>query len=204
MPRKQKNNQKKTSAPMLHSLNPNAAGVDIGATEIYIAVPADRDPRPVRRFSTFTEDLHAAAAWLKTCRIETVAMESTGVYWIPFFQILEARRFQVLLVNTRHVKNVPGRKSDVSDCQWLQYLHSVGLPNGSFRPSQAVCTVRAILRHRNNLVQMASSHAQHMQEALDQMNVQLHHVISDLTGLTYLWDPPKLSSFVAESQLPLN
>ena len=204
MPRKRKNNKEKTGAPMLHSLNPNAAGVDIGATEIYIAVPADRDPQPVRHVSTFTEDLHAAAAWLKACPIETVAMESTGVYWIPFFQILEARGFQVLLVNTRHVKNVPGRKSDVSDCQWLQYLHSVGLPNGSFRPSQAVCTVRAILRHRNNLVQMASSHAQHMQEALDQMNVQLHHVISDLTGLTYLWDPPKLSSFVAESQLPLN
>ncbi len=186
MPRKQKNNQKKTSAPMLHSLNPNAAGVDIGATEIYIAVPADRDPRPVRRFSTFTEDLHAAAAWLKTCRIETVAMESTGVYWIPFFQILEAQGFQVLLVNARHVKNVPGRKSDVSDCQWLQYLHSVGLLNGSFRPAQAVCTVRSILRHRNDLVQMAASHVQHMQKALNQMNLQLHHVISDLTGLTGL------------------
>ena len=143
-----------------------------GATEIYIAVPADRDPQPVRHVSTSTEDLHAAAVWLKACPIETVAMESTGVYWIPFFQILEARGFQVLLVNTRHVKNVPGRKSDVSDCQWLQYLHSVGLPNGSFRPAQAVCTVRAILRHRNNLVQMASGHAQHKQEALDQMNVQ--------------------------------
>jgi transposase len=146
MSRKRKNNQKKPSALMLHSLNPNAAGVDIGATQIYIAAPVDRDPQPVRQFSTFTEDLHAAAAWLKACQIETVAMESTGVYWIPFFQILEARGFQVLLVNAHHVKNVPGRKSDVSDCQRLQYLHSVGLLNGSFRQAQAVCTVRSIVR----------------------------------------------------------
>src|SRR5258706_2705468 len=111
-------------------------------------------------------------------------MESTGVYWIPFFQILEALGFTVLLVNARHVKNVPGGKSDVSDCQWLQYLHSVGLLRGSFRPEQAVCTVRSILRHRDSLVQMASSHVQHMQKALDQMNLQLHHVISDITGVT--------------------
>ena len=185
MSRKRKGS-KKAGAPMLHCLNPNAAGVDIGATEIYIAVPADRDAQAVRHFATFTEDLHAAADWLKACNIETVAMESTGVYWIPFFQILEARGFTVFLVNARHVKNVPGRKSDVSDCQWLQYLHSVGLLRGSFRPEQAVCTVRSILRHRDSLVQMASSHVQHMQKALDQMNLQLHHVISDITGVTGL------------------
>jgi transposase len=183
MSRKRKSN-KKTGAPVLLCLNPNAAGVDIGATEIYIAVPEDRDPQPVRCFSTFTEDLHAAADWLKACHIETVAMESTGVYWIPLFQILEARGFTVFLVNAHHVKNVPGRKSDVSDCQWLQYLHAVGLLRGSFRPEQAVCTVRSILRHRDSLVQMASSHVQHMQKALDQMNLQLHHVISDITGVT--------------------
>jgi transposase len=183
MSRRWKNNRK-TGAPVLHSLNPHAAGVDVGATEIYIAVPVDRDPQPVRRFLTFTEDLRAAAAWLKSCHIETVAMESTGVYWIPLFQILEAGGFSVFLVNARHVKNVPGRKSDVSDCQWLQYLHAVGLLRGSFRPEQAVCTVRSILRHRNDLVQMASSHVQHMQKALDQMNLQLHHVISDITGMT--------------------
>jgi len=112
----------------------NAAGGDVGATEIYIAVPADRDPQPARRFSRFTEDLHVAADWLKACGIETVAMESTGVYWIPFFQILEARGFRVLLVHAHHVKNVPGRKSDVSDCQWIQYLLSVGLLRASFRP----------------------------------------------------------------------
>jgi len=113
-------------------------------------------------------------------------MESTGVYWIPLFQILEGQGFTVYLVNARYVKNVPGRKSDVSDCQWLQYLHSVGLLRGSFRPEQAVCTVRSILRHRDSLVEMASSHVQHMQKALDQMNLQLHHVISDITGVTGL------------------
>src|ERR1700730_11168164 len=181
---KNRKSSKKASTPMLHNLNPNSAGVDIGATEIYIDVPVDRDPQRVRHFSTFTEDLHAAADWLKSCNIETVAMESTGVYWIPFFQILEARGFQVFLVNARHVQNVPGRKSDVSDCQWLQYLHSVVLLRGSFRPEQTVCMVRSILRHRDSLVQMASSHVQHMQKALDQMNLQLHHVISDITGVT--------------------
>jgi transposase len=187
MSRKRKSNQKsnpKTGASLLSCLNLNAAGIDIGATEIYIAVPGDRDPQAVRCFPTFTEDLHAAAAWLKACHIETVAMESTGVYWIPLFQILEARGFKVFLVNAHHVKNVPGRKSDVCDCQWLQYLHSVGLLRGSFRPEQAVCSVRSILRHRDSLVQMASSHVQHMQKALDQMNLQLHHVISDITGMT--------------------
>ena len=111
-------------------------------------------------------------------------MESTGVYWIPFFQVLEARGFKVFLVNARHVKNVPGRKTDVEDCQWLQYLHTVGLLRASFRPEQAVCNVRSILRHRDSLVQMASVHIQHMQKALDQMNLQLHHVISDITGVT--------------------
>jgi transposase len=187
MARKRKSNPKseqKTGASLLSCLNLNAAGVDIGATEIYIAVPGDRALQPVRCFSTFTEDLQAAAAWLKACHIETIAMESTGVYWIPLFQILEARGFKVLLVNAHHVKNVPGRKSDVSDCQWLQYLHSVGLLRGSFRPEQAVCSVRSLLRHRDSLVQMGSSHVQHMQKALDQMNLQLHHVISDITGMT--------------------
>src|ERR1700681_1184687 len=183
MSRKRKSS-KKIGAPVLHCLNPNAAGVDVGATEIYIAVPPDRDEQPVRHFATFTEDLQAAAAWLKSCHIETVAMESTGVYWIPLFQILEEQGFTVFLVNARYVKNVPGRKSDVSDCQWLQYLHSVGLLRGSFRPEQAVCSVRSILRHRDSLVQMGSSHVQHMQKALDQMNLQLHHVISDITGMT--------------------
>lgn len=170
--------------PMLRCLNQDAAGIDVGATEVYVAVPPDRDVQPVRRFATFTEDLHAAANWLKACQIKTVAMESTGVYWIPLFQILEAHGFHVLLVNARHVKNVPGRKSDVADCQWVQYLHSVGLLRGSFRPEQLVCSVRSILRHRDSLVKMACVHTQHMQKALDQMNLQLHHVISNINGST--------------------
>jgi transposase len=164
----------------------DAAGIDVGATELYVAVPMDRDAEPVRCFPTFTQDLHALADWLERCRIKTVAMESTSVYWIPVFQILEARGIEVCLVNARHVKNVPGRKTDVSDCQWLQFLHSVGLLRASFRPEQAVCAVRSLLRHRESLVQMAGTHVHHMQKALDQMNLQLHHVISDITGVTGL------------------
>ena len=171
---------------VLHVLQPNAAGIDVGATAIYIAVPPDRDVEPVRHFDTFTEDLHKSAKWLKKCGIESIAMESTGVYWIPVFQILESYGFEVVLVNARHVKNVPGRKTDVQDCQWLQYLHSVGLLAGSFRPTEDVCAVRSLLRHRDNLIKMAASHVQHMQKALTQMNVQIHHVISDITGVTGL------------------
>ncbi len=175
-----------TGNVQLRVVQPNAAGVDVGADEIFVAVPPDRDPQPVRSFPTFTRDLLAPADWLQACGIDTVAMESTGVYWIPFFQILEERGFRVFLVNARHAKNVPGRKSDVSDCQWIQYLHSVGLLSASFRPDEKVCAVRSLLRHRDGLVQMAAVHIQHMQKALDQMNLQLHHVISDITGLTGL------------------
>jgi len=167
-------------------MRPNASGVDIGATEIFVAVPADRDAESVRSFPTFTEDLHVLADWLKQCRVDTVAMESTRVYWIPLFQILEARGIEVHLVNAQHVHHVPGRKSDVLDCQWLQYLHSVGLLKASFRPEQAVCEIRSLMRHRDNLVQLACVHVQHMQKSLDQMNLQIHHVISDITGLTGL------------------
>ncbi len=170
----------------LPAMRPNAGGIDIGATEIFVAVPADRDTESVRSFPTFTEDLHALADWLQRCRVETVAMESTGVYWIPLFQILEARNIEVHLVNAQHVHHVPGRKSDVLDCQWLQYLHSVGLRRASFRPEQAVCEIRSLMRHRENLVQMACVHVQHMHKSLDQMNLQIHHVISDITGVTGL------------------
>jgi transposase len=183
-PRPKKKSSSHASAVSLH--NPNAAGIDIGATELYVAVPADRADAPVRCFNSFTEDLVALAEWLKTCGITSVAMESTGVYWIPAFQILEDRGFEVCLVNARHVKNVPGRKSDVQDCQWLQYLHSVGLLRGSFRPPQQVCALRALMRHRQTLVTMASAHIQHMQKALTQMNLQIHHVLSDITGNTGL------------------
>jgi len=183
MPRKRVSKNKKVALPVL---NPDAAGIDIGATEIYVAVPADRDTEPVRVFASFTQDLNKLADWLQQCRVHRVAMESTGVYWIPLMQILEIRGLEVYLVNAKHVKNVPGRRTDVSDCQWLQYLHSVGLLRASFRPAQDVCAVRSLLRHRASLVDMATCHVQHMQKALDQMNLQLHHVISDITGTTGL------------------
>jgi hypothetical protein len=139
MARNQKKDRKKADGVVLPIMKPDAAGIDIGATEIYVAVPADRDAETVRCFQTFTQDLYALAAWLQRCEIKTVAMESTGVYWIPLFQILEDRDFEVYLVNARHVKNLPGRRTDVSDCQWLQFLHSVGLLRPSYRPEQEVC-----------------------------------------------------------------
>jgi len=181
MPRKA--SKKKLSLPVM---NPDSAGIDIGATEIYVAVPGDRDPDPVRMFPTFTVDLNRLADWLQQCRIRTVAMESTGVYWIPLMQILEDRGLEVFLVNAKHVKNVPGRRTDVSDCQWLQYLHSVGLLRASFRPAQDVCAIRSLLRHRDSLTEMATCHVHRMQKALDQMNLQIHHVIADITGTTGL------------------
>lgn len=181
-----KRSGKSKAAPIPPVVHPNAAGIDIGATEIFVAVPVDRDRSPVRSFQTFTQDLCALADWLQQCGIQTVAMESTGVYWIPLFQILEARKLQVCLVNAHYAKNVPGRRTDVCDCQWLQYLHTVGLLRASFRPEQDICAVRSLLRHREGLVQMACGHVQHMQKALDQMNLQIHHVISDITGTTGL------------------
>lgn len=162
----------------------NAAGIDIGGSTHYVAVPFDRDPQPVRSFGAFTEDLFALADWLAACRITTVAMEATGVYWIPLFEILERRGFEVVLVNARHVKNVPGRKSDVIDCQWLQELHSLGLLSASFRPADAIVALRSLVRHRKMLVEYAASHVQHIQKALVQMNVQLQNVVTDVTGLT--------------------
>jgi len=185
MARKRKQASKSNSA-VLPVMRPDAAGIDIGATEIFVAVPADRAEENVRSFPTFTQDLYGLADWLKQCGIRTVAMESTGVYWIPLFQILEERGFEVCLVNARHVKNVPGRRTDVRDCQWLQFLHSVGLLKASYRPPQEVCAVRSLLRHRESLVQMAATHVNHMQKALDQMNLQVHHVISDIVGQTGL------------------
>ena len=156
---------RKPKSERITVLHPNSAGIDIGATEIYVAVPDGRSAHSVRKFETFTDDLHQAAKWLKQCKIETIAMESTGVYWIPVFQILDAYGFEVILVNARHVKNVPGRKTDVQDCQWLQYLHAVGLLRGSFRPDQDICAVRSLLRHRDNMVQASSCHIQHIQKS---------------------------------------
>jgi transposase len=181
---KQRRKKQKKQPKSFSIINPDAAGIDIGSAEHWVAVPADRDQHPVRKFKCFTADLHNMADWLDECGIKTIAMESTGVYWIPAFQILESRGFEVKLVNAKHVKNVPGRKTDVLDCQWLQRLHCFGLLSGSFRPENSICVLRSYWRHRDNLIRYAGSHIQHMQKALTEMNIQLHKVISDIAGLT--------------------
>jgi len=168
----------------LEQLRPNAAGLDLGVEEVYAAVPEDRDERPVRSFPTFTGDLQALAQWLKECGVTTVAMEATGVYWIPVYDVLEAEGLEVYLVNARHLQNVSGRKSDILDCQWLQQLHTFGLLRNSFRPREEVRAVRSLVRHRENLIRYRSAHIQHMQKALRQMNVLLDQVVSDITGVT--------------------
>jgi transposase len=168
----------------LQHINPHAAGIDVGGRSHFVAVPEGSCEQPVREFSSFTDDLHRMADWLLACGVTTVAMESTGIYWIPVFEILESRGLEVRLVNARHVKNVPGRKSDVLDCQWLQRLHSYGLLEGAFRPTEQVCTLRAYVRQRMNLVRYAASHIQHMQKALSQMNLQLANVVADIAGVT--------------------
>lgn len=166
--------------------HPNAAGIDIGSATHYVAVPPDRDDEPVRAYPSFTVDLYAIADWLKSCKVDTVAMESTGVYWIPLFEILEARGFKVFLVNARHVKNVSGRKSDVLDCQWIQQLMTYGLLGAAFRPAEEVCVLRALWRQRGMLLKSQARSIQHMQKALTQMNIQLANVISDVAGETGL------------------
>ena len=182
-----KSKKHKPTPEQMPIIHPHAAGIDVGAEEHWVCVPADRDAQPIQKFRAFTCDLHRLADWLTACRITTVVMESTGVYWIPLFQILEARGLQVALVNARHVKNVPGRpKTDRLDCQWLQRLHSYGLLAASFRPPEDICQLRSLLRHRDNLVHLSVKHIQHMQKSLDQMNLHLHHVISDVTGVTGL------------------
>ncbi len=169
--------------PMVH---PNAAAIDIGATMHMAAVRADRAPEPVRSFGTFTADLHRLVDWFTECGVETVVMESTSVYWIPIFELLDARGFIVFLVNARDAKHVPGRKTDVSDAQWLQRLHSHGLLRASFRPKGQIAELRAYVRQRERLLEYAASHIQHMQKALTEINLQLHHVVADITGTTGL------------------
>jgi transposase len=168
----------------LQRLNLNAAGIDIGSKSHFVAVPEGADVEPVREFDCFTADLYRLADWLISCGVTTVAMESTGIYWIPVFEILEARGLEVKLVNAHHVKNVPGRKTDVLDCQWLQQLHTYGLLEGAFRPPEQICALRAYIRHRMNQVRYSAVHIQHMQKALTQMNVLLHNVVSDITGVS--------------------
>jgi transposase len=168
----------------LEVVHPNAAGIDIGNESHYVAVAPNRDPNPVRQFACFTEDLHRLADWLKSCGIDTVAMQSTGVYWLPVYEILAERGLEVYLVNARHTKNLPGRKSDVQECQWLLQLHTFGLLNNSFRPPEEICVLRAYWRQRGEHVAAAGACIQRMQKVLTEMNVQLANVISDISGLT--------------------
>jgi transposase len=180
--------QPRMKAPVnaLEQINAHAAGIDVGSEEVYVAVPPDRDVESVRSFPTFTADLRQLAEWLKACRVETVAMEATGVYWIPLYELLEEHGFEVCLVNARHLKNVSGRKTDVLDCQWIQQLHTYGLLRASFRPPEEIVAIRSLVRHREMLVQYRSAHIQHMQKALTLMNLRLTNVLSDITGVTGL------------------
>ena len=184
--RRRSSHPRRVTPSVLERINPDVAGIDCGASAHYVAVPSDRDPHPVQAFATFTADLPRLADWLTACRVTSVAMEATGVYWIPIYELLEARGVEVLLVNARHLKNVPGRKSDVADCEWIRELHSVGLLRGSFRPPAAIVALRAYLRHRHTLVESAGIDTQRMQKALVQMNLQLPLVVSDITGVTGL------------------
>lgn len=173
--------QKKRDLPVVH---PRAAGIDVGSQFHVVAVPPDFDPQPVRSFRSFTGDLHRLAQWLDQIGITSVAMESTSVYWIPVFEILEEKGFEVILVNARDAKQVPGRKTDFNDAQWLQKLHEYGLLRASFRPRQDIVALRSYVRQRERLLEFCASQIQHMQKALMEMNLQLHHVVSDVTGDT--------------------
>ncbi len=168
----------------LEQININAAGIDIGSEFHYVAVPEDRAEQSIRKFGCYTADIEGMTKWLKECGIKTVAMESTGVYWMPVFQILEANGFEVLLVNARHIKNAPGRKTDVVDSRWIQQLHTYGLLQGSYQPEPVIRKLRTYLRHRESLIRSRGTHTQRMQKCMIQMNIQLHKVISDITGFT--------------------
>jgi len=176
--------QKANKPTAIEIVNISAAAVDIGSRMHMAAVNPDVAEMPVRAFGTFTHNLHDLADWFKSHGVTSIAMESTGVYWIPAYEILEQHGFEVILVNARYAKNVPGRKTDVSDASWLRQLHSYGLLRGSFRPSAQIATLRAYLRQRERLVEYAAAYIQHMQKALMEMNLQLHHVVSDITGVT--------------------
>jgi transposase len=170
--------------PGLEVVHPHAAGIDVGNSAHYVAVRPDRDPQSVRRFECFTADLYRLADWLKSCGVNTVAMQSTGVYWVPLYDILEERGFEVYLVNARHTKNLPGRKSAVQESQWLLKLHTYGLLNNSFHPASTIRTLRTYWRQRAAHVDGAATCILRMQKALTQMNLQLANVISDLSGVT--------------------
>lgn len=165
-------------------INPNAAGVDIGAVEIVGCVSGAGDTQIVRAFGNYTVDLQAIGRWLKEYGVETVAMESTGVYWIPLFEELERQGFECLLISSRSMRRVAGKKSDIEDAQWIQTLHTYGLLESSFRPQAELIALRTLLRHRSQLIEHRSPHIQHMQKALLQMNVQLSQAVTDITGIT--------------------
>jgi transposase len=169
---------------LLRRVNANAAGIDVGASQHFVAIAPDRSDECVRSFGAFTSDLEELARWLVDNRIETVALEATGVYWIPLYQTLEAHGLEVVLCNARQIKNVSGRKSDVLDCQWIQELHSFGLLRAAFRPPDKICSLRSYLRVRSDLVELSTQHVQHMDKALRQMNLVLGNVVSDITGKT--------------------
>lgn len=181
---KKKKTRQATDFNVLEQINPNAAGTDIGAEEIYVCVPPGRDGQRIRSFPTFTADLQRLAEWLVQCGVTTVAMESTSIYWMPLYDILEEQGIEVYLVNARHLKNVTGRKTDVSDCEWLYQLHTYGLLRASFHPPDEIRALRALARHRQMLVTYRAAHIQHMQKALELMNVKLTYVLSDITGVT--------------------
>jgi len=183
--KKAKSQKHKQTVQALKTIQPNAAGIDLGSKEHVVAGPPREDQTPnVERFGTTTPELNRLADWLAQEGVETVAMESTGVYWIPLFEILDSRGFEVVLANARQVKNVPGRKTDLLDCQWLQLLHACGLLRGSFRPCDDMCRLRALIRERNTMVEQRSDWIRRMQKYLDQMNIRVHQAVSDITGVT--------------------
>jgi hypothetical protein len=196
---------RKRALDELACVHPNAAGLDIGSEEIVVAVPPDRDPQSVRVFQTFTADLHALLAWLLECGIDTVAMESTGVFWIPIYELLESAGITPYLVNARHVKTVPGRKTDWNDAEWLQKLHALGLLQASFRPDAEIRTLRTLARYRAELTERRAPHINHMIQAMGHMNIQLNLVLTDITGVSGLAmlraiiagerDPQRLAEF---------
>jgi len=172
--------EKKSKAfPIIY---PNAAGIDVSSKEHYVAVNPDSSDKPIRAFGSFTEDLHSIAQWLKECKVDTVAMEATGIYWVSLFLVLEDAGFDVVLVTAKHVKNVRGKKTDVSDSDWIRQLHSCGLLSASFQPDTFTRKLRAYMRHRKNLIEMSATHIRMMHKALEQMNIKLQHVIADITG----------------------
>jgi transposase len=207
--KRKKESKKIIIDPAWEPVNAHAAGVDIGSRENWVCVPPGVAACNVRKFGTFTADLEATADWLQECGVTSVAMEATGVYWIALFQVLERRGFEVILVNARQTKNVAGRKSDVQDCQWIQRLHTYGLLQASFRPEDPYCVLRTYLRYRDELVGARSTQCQHMQKALQQMNIALTQVLSDVAGVSGLAiigaivegqrDPVKLASLVHRS-----